>query len=208
MTVNDVIAEIVNEVGGDASDTTLSAKMLGFYKAGMRRIPAFVRDRAFATVAEYALTSASNTVDLANFPGFIREREIWFRGDNLIHITVYKPPSLQYFHKILTPNSSGKPFYYRIYGQTLQFDKKADAGLVIGMDYIKEISAITGADEVAYNEEIIEACKHFCKMVYFSDYEEDEGKASQNERRGKDIIARLEENYEEQEQGSYVDEKY
>jgi len=208
MTINDILAEIINEVGGDSSDTTLTTKMLGFFKAGYRHIPAFIRDRNFTAVASYTLLAASNTVALTNFTGFIREREIWFEGDNGIHIPIYKPPSLQYFHKVINPQKGGKPFYYRIYAQTLQFDKLADAGLIIGMDYFKAVSSIAGTDTWLADEQLMEGAKHFCKMIYFSDYEEDTEKASENERRGKDIIARLEEEYEVQELGGYVDEKY
>lgn len=210
MTFAEDIDEIISEVGGDVDDSTLQAKMFGFYKAGARRVPAFIRERNFVDVNEHTLTDASNTIALSNFPGFIREKEVWFKessqGD--VHILVYKVPALQYFHKIITPNYVRKPFYYHIYKQTLQFDSKAPAGLVIGMEYVREISSLEITDTCNWNEQIREALKHFCKMVYFSDYEEDQSKSRENERRGKDIIAALEEAYEIDDASAYVDEKY
>lgn len=208
MTINDIISEIIEEVGGSTSDTVLSAKMLSFFKAGYRRLPAFVRDRNFLSEGTISLLTGSDTASLDGLDGFVREREVWFQGDNLVHIPIYKPPSNQYWHKVITPNASGKPFYYRIYNRTIQVDKKASQNLVIGIDYFKAVSAITGTDTWYPDEQVLEAAKHFCKMVYFSDYEEDATKARENERRGKEIAQILEEEYEVQELGSYVDEKY
>lgn len=209
MTFADDIAEIINEVGGDSSDSGLTTKMFGFYKAGARHVSPYVRDRNFITTGTYTLPAASNTVALSNFPGFIRPLEVWFQesGQSEIHILVYKIPSLQYFHKIITPLYSRRPFYYHIYGQTLQFDGKAPAGLLIGMEYVREISSISITDTIVWHEQLREAMKHFCKSVYFR-YEEDRASAADEERLGKEIIARLEEEYEVEELGGYVDEKY
>lgn len=207
MIISDIITEILEEVGGDTSDSTLVTKMLGFFKSGLREIPAYVRDRNFYFESTYTLPSASNTLDLSNFSGFIREREVWFQGDNLIHIPIYVPPSLQYFEKIVTPNSPGKPFYRIIKGRTMQFDKKVDAGIVIGMDYLKEVSGIAASDTWYPDEQILQAAKYFCKKVYWQ-YQEDLQKALDCERQGKEIASKLEEEYEVQEMGNYVDERY
>jgi hypothetical protein len=208
MTINDIINEIIEEVAGDTADSALVTKMLSFFKAGYRRLPAFVRDRGFVGIDTYTLLTDSNTISVDEFSEFIREREVWFEGDGHIHIPIYKAPSLQYFHKVITPDYVGKPFYYRVYGRTMQFDRKCPVGLVIGVDYVKAVSAITLTDTWTPDEQIMEAAKHFCKMVYFSDYEEDAAKARENERRGKEIAQILEEEFEIQEIGSYVDEKY
>lgn len=209
MTFADDIAEIINEVGGDSTDTTLTTKMFGFYKAGARHIPPYVRDRNFITVGEYTLPSATNTVALSNFPGFIRPLEVWFKetGQGQIHVLVYKIPALQYFHKIITPLYSRKPFYYHIYGQTLQFDGLAPAGLIIGMEYVHEISSILITDTIVWHEQLREAMKHFCKAQYYR-YEEDRDIARDEERLGKEIISGLEEEYEVEELGGFVDEKF
>ena len=207
MIISDILTEIITEVGGDTSDSTLAANMLLFFKAGLREIPAFVRDRNFYFTSTYTLPAASNTLDLSNFPGFIREREVWFQGDNLVHIPIYVPPSLQYFQKIVTPLSPGKPFYRIIYAQTMQFDKKVDAGVIIGMDYLKAVSSITAADTWYPNEQILQCAKYFAKKVYWQ-YQEDRTAALDCERQGKEIAQKLEEEYEVQELGGYVDEKY
>ena len=207
MIISDIITEILTEVGGDSSDTTLVDNMLVYFKSGLREIPALVRDRNFYFTSTYTLPAASNTMALSNFPGFIREREVWFQGDNLVHIPIYVPPSLQYFQKIVTPNSPGKPFYRIIYGQTMQFDKKVDAGVIIGIDYLKAVSSITVSDTWEPNEQILQCAKYFCKKVYWQ-YQEDLQKATDCERQGKEIAQKLEEEFEVQELGGYVDEKY
>ena len=207
MLISDIINEIVIEVGGDTSDTTLVTKMLGFFKAGYRRMPAFVRDRNFYAVASYALPAQSNTMSVDSFAGFIREREVWFEGDNKIHIPIYKPLDIGFFHRVLAPEVAGKPRYYAIHGRTMQFDRMADAALVIGVDYVKAVSVLELTDTWEADEQIMEAAKHFCKMVYFSDYEEDLNKARENERRGKEITAILDEEFQIVEMGSYVHEK-
>ena len=207
MTVNQIIAEIIEEIGGDTTDLTLASKMLGFFKAGYRRIPAIARDRNFLGEATFTLPVGESLVTIG-IPGFIRERQVWFQGDNLIHIPIYRAPSDQYWHKVITPNAPGKPFYYRIYSRTFQVDKKADTNLLIGMDYFKSVSDLVGTDTFEGDEQIIECAKDFCKMVYYRDYEEDNGKATDHERTGRDLAQKLEEAYEEQELGGYVDEKY
>ena len=154
------------------------------------------------------MISGSRVGDLDDLDGFIREREVWFVGDNGIHIPIYKPPSTMYWHKVITPNASGKPFYYRIHERSVEIDKKADAPLTLGFDYFKAVSVVTAGDTWVSDEQILEAAKHFCKMVYFSDYEEDTEKARENERRGKEIAQILEEEYEVEELSGFVDEKY
>lgn len=207
MIINDILAEIISEVGGDASDTTLTTKMLGFFKAGYRHLPAFCRDRNFLGQDTLIVTSGTSTGDLDDIDGFIREREVWFVGDNLIHIPIYKPPSTMYWHKVVTPNSQGKPFYYRIYDRTIELDKKAAGDLTIGIDYFKAVSVITGTDTWKADEQVLEAAKHFCKMIYWQ-YEEDEAKAAREGSLAKALADKLEEEYEVEELGGFVDEKY
>ena len=79
MTINDIISEIIEEVGGSTSDTVLSAKMLSFFKAGYRRLPAFVRDRNFLSEGTINLLTGSDTASLDGLGGFVREREVWYQ---------------------------------------------------------------------------------------------------------------------------------
>lgn len=207
MTINDLIDEIIQEVGGDTDDSELETLVLGFLKAGMRRTPAFIRDRNFVGVGTLALALGANTASIDLLTGFIREREIWYLGDNNIHIPVYRPPSLEYFHRIVTPSSPGKPVYYRIYGRTIEFDKKADSAITIGVDYFKAIGAIIGSDTFVGDEQIAEAVKDRAKSIYYADYEEDVTKGINCERRARDIETELQANYEIEEQGGHIDEK-
>ena len=88
----------------------------------------------------------------------------------------------------------------------MQFDKKADANITIGVDYYKEISSISLTDTFSGNEQLIEAAKHFAKIGYYTDYEEDPQKASEHKSMGIALISQLDQDFEEQSFGGYVEE--
>lgn len=208
MLISAIITEIVLEVGGDSSDSTFSTNMLTFLKAGLRRIPAFIRDRVFITIDSVTLSSGSATASLSGLAsGLVKERAVWYVGDNNARIPIHRPPSINFFHENYNPSGSGAPQFYHIYGSTIEFDKKANQAYTIGLDYFKEVSSIVAGDTFIGNEQMLEAVKDFCKMVYYRGYEEDEAKASQFERTGKELIAQLQEEYEDQELGTHIEER-
>lgn len=207
MTIDEIVEEIVLEVGGDVDDTDFSDKMLKFLKAGMRRVPAFIRDRLFLAQGTLTLAQGSATVDLSTLdPGFIRERGVYYIGDSDIRVPIYKPQSYDYFNRFYAPTATGNPIFYHVIGKTMEFDRKAAANTTIFLDYFKEISSVIGSDTFIGNEQTVEVCKDFCKVVYYG-YEEDIGKKDDFEAQGNKLLLQLEADYEAQELGGYVEEK-
>lgn len=226
MTFSEILAEIILEVGGDITDTDFATRLLVFFKTGLRRIPTYIRDRLFLGEDTLSLIVGADTLDLGDLdPGFVRERVIWYVDTSGQRVIIQSPPSIEFFHSIKNSNNSGKPTYYRIYGSTIQFDKKADEALTVGFDYVAEVSAtsqlelegggvvlntdggsveLTTDSDFFGHEQLVEAAKDFCKMTYYRDYEEDEVKATAHERTGKELISELEAEYEIRELGGYV----
>jgi len=225
MKFNEILAEIIIEVGGDITDVEFGNKILIFIKTGIRRIPAFIRDRLFVAEDTATLTSGTNTIDLDDLdPGFVRERVVWYESSGK-RVIINRAKNVEWFHSLYNSNSSGKPFCYLIQGSTIKFDKLSDENLTVGFDYVAELSEtgqllleggglvlsedgghinLTADEEFFGHEQLVEAVKDFAKMIYYRDYEEDEEKAREHERMGKEIIQRLEEEYEIQELGGHI----
>ena len=205
MLISAIIAEIIQEVGGDTSDSDLTTLMFGFFKSGLRRIPAFIRDRILLAEGTLSLGTGEQTKSLSGLTGFVREREVWYLTSENKRIPIMTPRSTDYFHRFMT-KVVAKPLYYRIYGTTIQFNCPLDSPTTIGFDYFKEYSNVSIGDTFLGTEDLIEAAKDFCKMIYYADYAEDAVKGADHERKAKELIKVREEEYEAQEQGGYVAE--
>lgn len=205
LTITQIITEIVTEVGGDTTDTTFAATMLVFLKSGMRKFPAFVKDRLLLVQEELPLALNAQTLALTGTTkGFLKENHIWYTTATGQRVPIIPPQSRDYFNQIYQTSSPGKPSYYIINGKTMQFDKKADEALTIGLEFFKEISDVTGSDTFFGDERTLEACKSLCKVGYYLDYEEDESKSARHERIASGIMLELESDYEDQEQAGHI----
>ena len=200
--ISEVVDEIINEVGNDTDDSTLVTKMFGFFKAGMREVPTFARQRLVITDETMSLAASAQTLDLTGLTyGFSKETNVWRQGTNGARIPIYRPPSRSYFHRLYQTGYPGKPSYYIISGKTMRFDKKADEALTIGIEYFKEISDIETTDTFFGDESLLQACKWLCKEVYYRGYEEDKAKADDARINADRIIFELECDFEAQELG-------
>jgi len=207
MLVSAIVDEIVNEVGGDTSDTEFVAKVFGFYKAGLRRIPAFIRDRLFIVEGSLTLSYGAITLDLSTLsPAFVKERAVWYLGTSNKRIPIIQAQSHEDFNIYYTPNSYGNPVYYKIYGRTMRFNVKAASALTIGLDYSKEISNVLTSDTFFGTEPMVEVSKEMCKRIYYKDYEEDRAKANDAALDCAALMNELEADYEAQEMGGHVTE--
>lgn len=205
MLVSAIITEIITEIGGDTDDTDLTTKMLTFFKSGLRYLPVYARDRAFLAEGTITLSAAASTASLSGLSSaFVEERAVWYVDSGSERVPIQKSANAEFFQRVYSPNGSGKPEFYRIVGTTIYFDKPADASTTIGFDYFKEISSVATSDTFFGHEQIIQAAKHFCKMVYFGDYEEDMNKGLNHERLGKELLYKFERDYEDKENGSRV----
>jgi len=208
LTISQIITEIVTEVGGDTSDSDFAASMLVFFKSGIRKVPIFARDRLILTQEEITLSASAQTLDLSTTTkGFIRENHVWYVGDNGVRVKISQPPSREYFNNLYNTNSTGKPTYYIINGKTMQFEKKADEDLTIGIEFFKELSDIATGDTFFGDERLVEACKGLCKHVYYRDYEEDSSKGREHQEEAREILFILEGEYEDQELAGHIVER-
>ena len=207
MTVDDILTEIVAEVVSDLSN----AEMLVYFKSGARMVPTYMRGRLFLTEDTLTIASGSQEGDLTDLdPGFIRERNVWYVDSNNERVPIVKPPSPSYFHTIYTASQSqgsGKPDYYRIFQQTIQMDRKADAALTVGLDYFFAVTTgITTSTDLEFDEQLIEALKCFCKYLYYLQYEQEDVMADTFKKDGFALIGRLDEEYQDHEFGGIVEE--
>ena len=203
--ISEVITEIVTEVGGDTTDTTFAATMLVFLKSGMRKFPTFIKDRLLLVEETLTLALSAQTLDLTTLSnGFLKENSVWYVGSNSNRLPITPPPTRDYFNRIYNTSGTGKPIYYVINGKTMQFDKKADEALTIGIQFFKEISNILTTDTFFGDERSLEACKHLCKQGYYLDYEEDDTKYLRHKSDAGDILLELESDYEDQEQAGHI----
>lgn len=208
LTITQIITEIITEVGGDTSDSDFAAIMLVCFKSGIRKVPIFARDRLILVQEDLTLAAAAQTLDLTTLTnGFIKENHLWYVGTNGIRVPIYKPPSREYFNNLYNTGSSGKPTYYIINGKTMQFEKKADESLTIGIEFFKELSDIETSDTFFGDERLLEACKGLCKHIYYRDYEEDSTKGKEHQIEARDILFVLEGEYEDQELAGHITER-
>lgn len=205
LTISQILTEIITEVGGDTSDASFDDIMLVFLKSGIRKIPAFIKDRLLLVEETKILTTSSQSIDLSTLSnGFIKEENIWYVGSSGQRIPIIRPISRQYFNSIYSISGSGKPSYYVINGKTMMFDKPADVNITIGLNFFKEISNITTSDTFFGDERILEACKSLCKEGYYLDYEEDAAKSDKHANKALNILLELEGDYEDQEQSGHI----
>lgn len=205
MIISEIVNEIIEETVSDLSDI----KMLVYLKSGMRFVPSFIRSRFLLEEGTINLLLGASTVSLNGLSvSMTRERNVWYLDDQGERMPILNPPSSEYFHRNLISNAGlGKPAFYRIFGKTMQFDKKADSNVTIGLDYFKEISkGLLLNDNFIGDETLIEGIKCFAKGEYYSQYEEDLEKGREYERKGKEIISVIDEEYQDKEFGGYVEE--
>lgn len=205
LTIEEVITEIVTEVGGDTSDTTFAATMLVFLKSGMREFPAFVKDRLLLTIEQLTLSTNTQELDLTTLTaGFLKENHVWWLGSTNNRLQIIPPPYREYFNQIYNTSGLGKPIYYIVNGKTMYFEKKTDEDITVEIEFFKEISDITTTDTFFGDERTLQACKHLCKKGYYQDYEEDRTKYLDHKRDAFDLMLELEADYEDQEQGGHI----
>ena len=200
------VQQIIDEIQAESVISLADATLLNHFKSGLRYISSLIKDRVFLTEGTITLASGASTAALSGLSsGFIKERAVWYTSDGA-RTPINRPPSTEYFHDVYTSLGTGSPVYYKIDGQTIRFDKLADQAYTIGFDYFKEISSVALTDTFLGDERLIQAAKYACKAEYYGDYEEDEIKAARNEKKCKEILMQLEGDYEEQEQGGYINE--
>ena len=168
MLVSAIVTEILEETGGDTSDTGLAAKVFGFIKSALRRFPIYTRGRFLIGTKTVTLSSGSYSATLPS--GFIRERAVYYLEDG--NRKDIDKISFGDFNSQFNSNSSGAPNGYRIIGSSIEFLKSADANYTIYIECFQEIDGVALTDTFSGDSSVIEILKDGAKHYYYK-YTED-----------------------------------
>jgi len=166
MLISEIITEVIQDVGGDTSDTDLDALMLVWTKGTLRRFPMFARSRQIKTIGSVTLSSGANSASLPT--DFIKESYV-YRTSSGADIEIETHP---HFKNVVNTSDSGIPTYYEIVGTTIYFDKNADTDYTIYIEYFKELDDIASTDTWSYDTSMLEVMKDGMKSYYYG-YVED-----------------------------------
>lgn len=199
MLVSEIISEVIQDVGGDTSDTDLTSLMLNWAKSTLRRFPIFSRSRLFNTTSSVTLSSGTSSATLPT--GFLREIYI-YRKSGGADIEIEKHPN---FKNVVNTTDTGTPLYYEIIGTTIYFDKAADSNYTIYIEHSKEIDGVASTDTWPYSSTMLEILKDGMKYYYYK-YTEDSANASEQLALMKSGLDQLEQEYMIDQQGGHIDE--
>jgi len=204
MLISTIRDEIITEVGGDTSDTGLATNVLQFINSALRRFPLWTRSRFLYTTKSGTLTSGQYSLTLPS--GIVNEREVYFitEGNRL---RIDKAPSNDYFNDAFNSTATGKPNFYRIIGQTVEFDRTADATYTIYFECSQEKDGLEATDTWTGDTTTVEVLKDGAKYYYYSDYVEDDEKGKQKLALFKNGLDELDSKYMATELGSHIDEE-
>lgn len=174
MLVSSLITEIIKQVGGDADDTDLEARVLTDFKSALRRLPDYYRDTSLKRVSSVTLSAAAQTASLPS--GTLSVVAMWRTHSNRRHEIVIQKDRGKFNEKYRTDISSA-PEHAFIYGSTIEFDKTADQNYTISVENFYEIDDVASTDTFAHNSSIAEIIKDGAKAYYYG-YTEEESKES------------------------------
>ncbi len=203
MVVSTVRDEIITEVGADTSDTALQTKVLGFMNSAMRKFPLWARSVFMYTTKTASLFSGGSSVTLPT--GVLGIRDVYYLSDNN-HVRIEKPPSNDYFNDATNTSTTGAPHFYRVVGQTVEFDRTADVAYTIYFECQQEKDALGAGDTVTFDTTVVEVWKDGAKSYYYR-YVEDEPQAKDYLQLFKNGLDELDAKYMVSELGSHIDEE-
>jgi len=169
MIMSDVINEVISEVGGDVTDTTLSAKMLIFAKGALRRFPLFTKSRLLYVTSYATLVAGINYITTPDH--FLDEKQVWYEESG--ERKIIKKVADNTFSQIINTSSSGTPGYYHIANNVIEFDKNSDTDRVIYIEHLCEVDDVTASSDFFGSTDMLETLKDGMKATYYSDYVED-----------------------------------
>jgi hypothetical protein len=191
--------EIITEVGGDTSDSTLQTLVLGFIKSALRRFPRHTRSRFLLATKSVTLSAGSYYAALP--AGFIRELAVFYlSGGGRKDIPKVDDYNEQFNSTSLTPPSG-----YRIFGSNIEFTHSADQSYTIYIECSAEIDDVIAGDSFTGDSSIVEILKDGAKSYYF-DYSEDYPKASEKLGMFKAGLDKLEIDFLSDELPGYIEE--
>lgn len=205
MTIQDIIDEVIQQVGGDVDDTELSTKLLIDAKSALRRFPIFRKTGICKSIASGSLYSAASTMTKPS--GVVQIiGDAWIE-ENGNRFEIIHEKNEANFRDIYRGSSSGRPQYFHLVANsnTIEFDRKADQAYTVYFPALISIANITAATVWSYTDEEAEILKDGIKMNYY-DTEEDDTLSSKFEARFSAGLAKLEEKWMREEYPDYIEE--
>jgi len=172
MLISEVINEVIDEIGGDSEDSALSAKLLTFAKGALRRFPLFCRDRLLYAISYATLEAGENTLSVPTY--FLAgkgPKAVWYEESGRREI-IHKLTD-EKFIDYYNSEATGVPRYYRITGNVIEFDVKADVERIIYIEHLCEVDDVTADSTFFGSSDMIEILKDGIKATYYTDYTED-----------------------------------
>jgi hypothetical protein len=146
------------------------------------------------------LAAGAQTVSIPD--GFISERDVWvMSGGNRLRCEKALP---EVFNDMYTSDSVGAPLYYRIYGTTIEFYRKADQAYTVYFECFADPSDVTSASAFT-DVRAIEVLKDGAKAYYY-EYIEDNQKTVEKLSMFKGGLDELEARYISEEMGTHIEE--
>lgn len=173
MLISEIRDEIITEIGGDSSDTDLQAKIFQFIKTALRRFPRHTKNRLLLTTSYATLNSGKNYLTIPTY--FIQERLIYLEENG--NREPIQKLSLEDFTEKYNSSATGKPDYYRIIGNVIEFDKTADQDYTIYVEHFKEVDNVNLTDGFFGDTSMVEILKDGVKYYYYL-YAEDDARAN------------------------------
>lgn len=203
VTLQEMAVEICTEVGGDTSDTTLLAKIVIFIKSALRKFPLYTRNKYLIDTKTATLSSGSASVTIPS--GLIEVRDCYYVSDNL-RVRIEKL-SYEKFNDEYSPGGSGAPEYYRIVGNTVEFNHPAAQDYTIYFEgKVSSVDSMTSSSTFGGSDEVVEVVKDGAKAIYYLTYTEDEQIGMIFEAKFKDGLNTLDAQYMTQDLSSHVEE--
>jgi hypothetical protein len=191
--------EIITEVGGDTSDSTLQTLVLGFIKSALRRFPRHTRSRFLLATKSVTLSAGSYYAALP--AGFIRELAVYYLSDG----GRKDIPKTDNYNEQFNSTTTSAPSGYRIFGSNIEFLHSADQTYTIYIECSAEIDDVVAGDSFTGDSSIVEILKDGAKSYYF-DYSEDYPKASEKLGMFKAGLDKLEVDFLSDELPDYIEE--
>lgn len=200
MLISEIITEVINEVGGDTTDTDLIAKMLIFAKGALRRFPLFAKSRLLTNISYATLPVGVNYITTPTY--FLDEKFVWYEESGNRKEIIKVDDKI--FLNLVNTQSSGAPQYYHITGNVLEFNVNADADRVIYVEHAAEVDNVTASSDFFGSTDMLEILKDGIKSTYYSDYVEDPIKGTAKLSLFKAGLDKLEERHMIQTMGGHI----
>jgi len=203
MLVSTIRDEIITEIGGDTTDSALATKVLGFINSALRKFPLWTRSVFMYTTKSGTLSSGGSSISLPT--GAINIRDVYYitEGNRL---RIERPPSNEYFNDALNTSTTGAPNFYRVIGQTMEFDRTADKAFTIYVECLQEKDGVLAGDTFTADSTVVEVLKDGAKSYYYR-YVEDESSAKEFLTLFKNGMDELDAKYMSSELGTHIEEE-